>query len=67
MSARISHKGTLQHTGLLLGVGVACWALLRWPVAAANGVSRGLAVRNTRVPRIGNPPEVSLITLIPKE
>lgn len=30
-------------------------------------VSRGLAVRNTRVPRIGNPPEVSLITLIPKE
>jgi predicted MPP superfamily phosphohydrolase len=30
-------------------------------------VSRGLAVRNTRVPRIGNPPEVSLITLVPKE
>ena len=28
-------------------------------------VSRGLAVRNTRVPRIGNPPEVCLITLVP--
>ncbi|MBO5797220.1 MAG: hypothetical protein J6R77_02615 [Clostridia bacterium] len=44
MYATIIHKQTLQHTGLLLGVGVACWALLRWPVAAANGVSRGLAV-----------------------
>ncbi len=30
-------------------------------------VSRGLAVRNTRVPRIGNPPELCLITLAPKE
>lgn len=30
-------------------------------------VSRGIAVRNTCVPRIGNPPEVSMITLVPKE
>lgn len=44
MYARIIHKQTLQHTGLLLGMGVACLALLRWPEAAANGVSRGLAV-----------------------
>lgn len=30
-------------------------------------VSRGLAVKNTRVPRIGNPPELCLVTLVPKE
>lgn len=30
-------------------------------------VSRGLAVRNTHVPRIGNPPEVCLVTLALKE
>ncbi len=29
-------------------------------------VSRGLAVKNTRVPRIGNPPELCLITLVPR-
>lgn len=30
-------------------------------------VSRGLATKNTRVPRIGNPPELCLITLVPRE
>lgn len=30
-------------------------------------VSRGLAVKNTRVPRIGNPPELCLVTLVPRE
>lgn len=44
MYARIIHKRTLQQVGLLLAVGIACLALLRWPEAAANGVSRGLAV-----------------------
>lgn len=29
-------------------------------------VSRGLATKNTRVPRIGNPPELCLITLVPR-
>ncbi len=30
-------------------------------------VSRGLAVKNTHVPRIGNPPELCLVTLVPRE